>query len=694
MSTEDTTVGGFMRFKKLSLRITVFIVIATTIGILAQSFVTSISMLNIMENEAEVELKGIVEQTTARLAAYIEKEYAYLDGYMISPDMAKLIESPEDEEVRADAINYTKYYATVVPNMKSMFYVEYDGKVLVHTKPEMIGFQNDPERIKMIQGLYYNPEGTTVYNSVAAVSPATNDISLVFARSSYKSNGQPAGYSSVEIDKTEFYDLLVSAIHVTNNQDVVLTGVRNPVVYYSSNADEITLKTENPAVLSVMEKLEGVSSEEEGMIEYSQAGTKTPMYGYYRYLPERDWLLFVGADTTELYGHARNASRQIYIFGLIIVAVIAVILAFIIGYLIKPITKIQKALTRVADLDLTDNAEIEKFENRADEIGKLAVDTKSVIYNLKGAVGVFKEYSHVLDENSGNLNEASKVLSDITAENQSIANNLSVKINETNDAIELIHAEIENIVSQVEIVSEKVETGQSDSAELIKSATDINAQINQEIDNNMATLQQTMATMQEALESLKAVEQINVLAEDIMSITSQTNLLSLNASIEAARAGEAGRGFAVVADEIGQLAEQSKNTAMDITEIVAASNASVTNVREQVEKLIDFIRNDIIASDEAFSQQGQHYDEGVSTIKQAVADIGDAMNSLYNSVDEIARQIASVTDASINNTDGVSNILGKNEETNEVSENIEKLAEDTKGNAKDLRVAINQFNID
>ncbi|MBR5648817.1 methyl-accepting chemotaxis protein [Pseudobutyrivibrio sp.] len=683
-----------MRFKKLSLRITVFIVIATTIGILAQSFVTSISMLNIMENEAEIELKGIVEQTTARLSAYIEKEYAYLDGYMISPDMAKLIESPEDEEARADAINYTKYYATVVPNMKSMFYVEYDGKVLVHTKPEMIGFQNDPERIKMIQGLYYNPEGTTVYNSVAAVSPATNDISLVFARSSYKSNGQPAGYSSVEIDKTEFYDLLVSAIHVTNNQDVVLTGVRNPVVYYSSNADEITLKTENPAVLSVMEKLEGVSSEEEGMLEYSQAGTKTPMYGYYKYLPERDWLLFVGADTTELYGHARNASRQIYIFGLIVVAVIAVILAFIIGYLIKPITKIQKALTRVADLDLTDNAEIEKFENRADEIGKLAVDTKSVIYNLKGAVGVFKEYSHVLDENSGNLNEASKVLSDITAENQSIANNLSVKINETNDAIELIHAEIENIVSQVEIVSEKVETGQSDSAELIKSATDINAQINQEIDNNMATLQQTMATMQEALESLKAVEQINVLAEDIMSITSQTNLLSLNASIEAARAGEAGRGFAVVADEIGQLAEQSKNTAMDITEIVAASNASVTNVREQVEKLIDFIRNDIIASYEAFSQQGQHYDEGVSTIKQAVADIGDAMNSLSNSVDEIARQIASVTDASINNTDGVSNILGKNEETNEVSENIEKLAEDTKGNAKDLRVAINQFNID
>jgi methyl-accepting chemotaxis protein len=684
-----------MRFKKLSARITFYIVIATTIGIIILNLYASYSMYNMMQDNAEKTLMGLVEQITARLDAYTQKQYAYLDGFMISEEMLSLKEHPEDPAIQETAEIYTNDFMNAIPNSKSLFYVEYNGKVLTHTRPDMIGYQNDPDLIKMIQGLYYNDEGKTVYNSVTAVSPATNEISLIFARSSYKNNGQPAGYCSVEIDKSEFYELLENGIHIGENQDVLLTGVRNPVVYYSNNPDEITKATEKPAVVEVMEKISANSGESlTGVVEYYQVGTDLPMYGYYQYLPENDWLLFVGVDITEFYAQAYAASTKMIVNGVVIVIVIGIFLALIIGYMIRPISKIQAALAKVASLDLSSNNDIVGFEKRNDEIGKLAADTKSVILSLRGAVSVFKEYSHVMDDSAGDLDDASKVLADITSENKSIADNLSVKINETNDAIETVHAEIENIVSLVSEVSTKVEEGQSDSEDLIKSATEMNDKINDEIQKNMATLQETMASMQEALESLKAVEQINELAEDIMSITSQTNLLSLNASIEAARAGEAGRGFAVVAGEIGALADQSKETAMNITEIVAASNESVVNVRNQVTNLIDFIKNDVIASFEVFSAQSQHYDEGISTIKQAVADIGEVMNNLSSSVDEIAKQIESVNDASVENTEGVASILGKNTQTDELSQGIENLAKETKGNANDLKTAINQFNVD
>lgn len=683
-----------MRFKKLSVRITFYIVIATSIGIIILNMISSYSMYNIMQDHAERTLQGLVEQITARLDAYTDKQYAYLDGFMVSREMASLKEYPDDPAIQESAEIYTREYMDVIPNGKSLFYVEYNGKVLTHSKPDLIGYQNDPERIKMIQGLYYNAEGKTVYNSVTAVSPATNEISLIFARSSYKNNGQPAGYCSVEIDKTEFYDLLEQGIHLADNQDVLLTGIRNPVVYYSNNPDEITLATENPAVLSIMEKISADSGEPlEGVVTYDEVNTNSPMYGYYQYLPENDWLLFVGVDADEFYAQANEATLKMVINGLVIVIIIGILLVIIIGHMIRPIAKIQAALAKVATLDLRENDEITVFEKRADEIGKLASDTKSVILSLRGAVSVFKEYSHVMDDSAGNLDDASRVLADITAENKDIADNLAVKINETNEAIETAHAEIENIVSLVDEVSTKVEEGQADSEDLIKSASEMNDKIDEEIQKNMATLQETMASMQEALESLKAVEQINVLAEDIMSITSQTNLLSLNASIEAARAGEAGRGFAVVAGEIGALADQSKETAMNITEIVAASNESVVNVRNQVSNLIDFIRNDVIASFEVFSAQSQHYDEGISTIKQAVADIGDVMNNLTTSINEIAKQIESVNNASVENTEGVASILGKNTQTDDLSQGIENLAKETKNNANDLKVAIDQFNV-
>ena len=86
--------------------------------------------------------------------------------------------------------------------------------------------------------------------------------------------------------------------------------------------------------------------------------------------------------------------------------------------------------------------------------------------------------------------------------------------------------------------------------------------------------------IEKAMKDLKSLSRINEMVDQILEITSQTNLLSLNASIEAARAGEAGRGFAVVASEIGNLALSSSKTATEIQTICYDSNINIEYVRQ------------------------------------------------------------------------------------------------------------------
>jgi methyl-accepting chemotaxis protein len=103
-----------------------------------------------------------------------------------------------------------------------------------------------------------------------------------------------------------------------------------------------------------------------------------------------------------------------------------------------------------------------------------------------------------------------------------------------------------------------------------------------------------------AADAEKSGEAMGVTVAAMMSITDrvtainqiadQTNLLALNAAIEAARAGDAGRGFAVVAEEVRRLADVSRTTAGEITELAARSKATVSQSGELIDSLVPRIR--------------------------------------------------------------------------------------------------------
>jgi len=417
------------------------------------------------------------------------------------------------------------------------------------------------------------------------------------------------------------------------------------------------------------------------------------MLGSYIFLPEYSWLLFVATDIASLNAQANAASGQIWIIAIIVLVIIVAVTLVVLKLFLKPLTDVQRTLSSVADYQLNVGSDIERYKEGTDEIGKLANATSDVITMLKDAIGVLRTSSDSLNSNSENLDNTSRKLVDVSTENTAVTQHFSAGLEQTSNAIDLVEEEITKIVQLVDEVGNKVKHGEQSSEDLITNARKMNETVNSNIEANVQTMDETVATMQDAMNSLAAVEKINELADAIMDITSQTNLLSLNASIEAARAGEAGRGFAVVAGEIGQLAEQSKNTAMNIQQIVEASNHAVENVKIQVNKLIDYMKGDVTGTYKDFAEQSQEYSVGIGTIKDTVHEIGDAMKSLGDSVNQIAKEINAVTGASKENSDGVSDIIRKNEETSQITVDIEKLAESNRNDADKLVSIVKKFKL-
>ena len=162
----------------------------------------------------------------------------------------------------------------------------------------------------------------------------------------------------------------------------------------------------------------------------------------------------------------------------------------------------------------------------------------------------------------------------------------------------------------------------------------------------------------EAIENSRSVDQVNSLTNEIVAISSTTNLIALNASVEAMRAGDAGNGFAVVANEIKSLADSCGETAGRIQEVNEVVTKAVHNLSRHSQDMADYLSGTILKEFQEFVHSGRQYKEDADYVQEMIGAFNDRTDRLRNSMTEIAASIGSITKALDEGASGITGVAG------------------------------------
>lgn len=356
----------------------------------------------------------------------------------------------------------------------------------------------------------------------------------------------------------------------------------------------------------------------------------TEYYGYYEALKNADGssqaIIFTGMPSSDVKAIYKKRLVNTTVFMIVITLMACALLAAVITFIVKAITKVIGHLGEVADGEL-DFKISEKLLQRSDEIGNIARSVHTLIgglasigVNIHHSTGELAEFKDDFQKKFETINNS---ISNVNVAVDEIANGATSQADET-----------QKVSSQINDMGDAI-TKTSQNVDSLTQSTEQMKEHNEQLDT---TIQELMAISDRNKESLAAVyNQTNETNQSVMhignavdmitDIAGQTNLLSLNASIEAARAGEYGKGFAVVADQIRQLADQSANTAKEIGEIVAEL---IENSNTSVETM-GVVRQEMT---------GQY--EKLNTTKDIFEHLNEEVNNVVTAIESISTEVESL----------------------------------------------------
>lgn len=377
----------------------------------------------------------------------------------------------------------------------------------------------------------------------------------------------------------------------------------------------------------------------------------------------------------------------------IVIVAFSVLLSLMIGFVIviaisNPLKTMETATRSLAMGDLSRNVTAEG----SPEVMNTILEFNKAIAGLRELVIRINRESDVLLSSSNELKGA-------THETRQSAQQVAIAMEDLAKASSEQASQITQAVDTIQLLSDLV-TKVSDqtthialTSEQVAETAIMGQKATTDVSNEINELYNSTREVAKVIDGLNETSgEINEITAVIRGIAEQTTLLALNASIEAARAGEHGKGFAVVAGETGKLADQSKQAAEHISDLI-------TQMRLRTEKAVQVItasneRAELSKklSSEASITFGKIFDSLKATLGEieAVAKSAHQMAESNKAVTDAITTIAAISEESMASTEEVS---ATTEEQSASVEQLSVLADGLAQIANDLKQSVAAFNL-
>ena len=482
--------------------------------------------------------------------------------------------------------------------------------------------------------------------------------------------------------------------YANNLSDVKLEGIDSAYMYvvqkdgtmlYHPTKEKVGQPVENAVIKGVVQQLQDGKKPGTTVVEYDFNGTTK--YSAYTILNNENILVLTADESEALAGITTVTGVAVGIIA--IVVLIAIIISFIMGRrLMRPLVKVSTIIEDVANGNIEADFSVVKESN--DEIGLIIEKMKELTQSLGSIVGKIRNSSDTMSSNSYELNDTSS---------QTLAAN-----NEISKAVEDVAEGSTGMAASISKINENL-------LEMSNETKDINASVD-EIKNQTVAVQDSSKIMNDKIKSMqdsshkmdegisaisKRIETVNTTVDKVSNIvsvieeiSSETNLLSLNASIEAARAGDAGKGFAVVAQEIRVLSDNTNTELENIKQIISSL---VEECRYCVQASGTIVDDNAKQKEEikAVLDEFGSLDEQIQKTAEKADEIEELVTAMIELNDDITKSSNSLTDVSAANAAATEEMNANIEELNAMMHGVSEMAGHMNNESDGLKEALSFF---